>query len=207
MRKDVIVEYLNSGLMARKNYKTFTLGSGFVVMWGILPGIYLKSYWLNIGIVMLLTFVVCVCIVFMLMSKDLTLKRKIKIEATIFTSWYLQFGLLCAILFIHEYGINYKLSFLYLPSLLVCILLFFLTSAMLRSEKLTFKKRISIKGLGIGVVAPLIGWRLAGLLDNSTTEDVAVPIALTCFTFVNTVISFGFLNFQKLYYLHKIERS
>ena len=53
MKKDVMVEYLNSGLMARKNYKTFTLGSGLVVIWGILPGIYLNSYWLNIGIVML----------------------------------------------------------------------------------------------------------------------------------------------------------
>ena len=206
MTNDVIVEYLNSGMMASENYKKCMLSSGPLVILGILPGIFLKSYWLNIAIVMLLTFVICLCIAFRLMSKELTLKRRIQIEATIFTCWYLQFGGAGAILFILEYGINYKLSFLYLPSLLFCLFLLILTSAQLRSGKFTVKKNSSIKGSAIGVSVGLVGWRCGRLLFNGSTEDVAAPIALLCFTVVHTLLAVGFLNFQKLYYLHKLER-
>ena len=114
MCKDVIMEYVSGAMIDPKNYKKFLLVSGCVAMFGIIPGVLLKSYWLYIGVVMLLIFFICVCIMFGLSFKELTLKRKIKIQALIYVCWYLQIGLLSAIIYTHTYGINYKLFLLYL---------------------------------------------------------------------------------------------
>lgn len=206
MCKDVIMEYVRGAMIDPKNYKKFLLVSGCVAMFGIIPGVLLKSYWLYIGVVMLLIFFICVCIMFGLSFKELTLKRKIKIQALIYVCWYLQIGLLSAIIYTHTYGINYKLFLLYLPSLLLCLFLFIATSVMLKNGKFTPKHNSTTKVFGGSLSTVVVGWTMGSLLDNATTKDAAAPIVLVGFTIINTVLSIGFLNFQKLYYLDKMKR-
>lgn len=205
LKRDIIIEYLNTEMIATKDYRKFMLGSGLLVLWGIVPGILLRSYWIYIGIAMLLIFVICTCITFSLMSKELTLKTKIVIQSLIFVCWYFQIGLISAIIFIHEYGINYKLIFLYLPSLLVCAFLFILTSIMLQNGRFTPKINRSIQGFATGFTVAAMGWRLGSILYNTSSQAATVQIILICFTIVNTILSVGFLNFQKMYYMHKID--
>ena len=203
MNNCLVDEYLNNEMILSKDYKKFVLGSGCFTFLGIAPAIFMGLYWLYIGIVMLLIFVVCVFITFRLACKELTLKSKIKIQAIIYICWYSQIGLFSAIVFIYAYGVNYNLIFLYLPSLLFCLFLFVATSIMIKTGKFSVKRNGAIKGLGFGFTAVVIGWRLASILDNSLSDDITVPIILSCFTFVNTLLSSGFLNFQKLYYLQR----
>ncbi len=207
MDKDIVVEYLNKEMIAVDDYKTVAISSGLIMFWGIIPAIFVGSYWSYIGIGMLLMFAVCMCLIFHLMSNELTLKKKIQIQALIFLSWYLQFSSLSTSIFIVTYGINYKLIFIYLPSVLVSLLSFILTSIMLKKKNLTRRKVSSIQGLGVVSITGFFGWRMASILDETSTKDNTVPIILICSTVVISILSIGFLNFQKLYYLNKIEKQ
>lgn len=207
MKKDIIIEYLNREMISAKNYKKYVYSSGLLAIWGIVPGFFLGSFWLYIGVVMLLTFIICTCITLHIMSNELTLRNKIWIQTLIFVCWYFQIGSLSAVIFTYEYGVSYKLTFLYLPSLLVCLFLFVLTPIMLRNGKFTSKRSGLTQCLAVGFTAAVIGWRLGSFLDNASKQDTTVPIILVCFTFVNTALSVGFLNFQKLYYLKKVEKT
>ena len=209
MNNDVILEYLNNGMMDAKKCKNSILGSGLFAFLGLITGLLLGSYWAFIGIIMILTFAVCACFTLRLLAKELMLKTKLEIHAVIYACMYFQFGSLGAIVYTNTYGINYKLLFLYLPSFFLCLINFVITSKMLKSGVLSQKRNNSSKSwsLGLGLVAATTGWRLASFSDNTSNEGSSVPEILVCIVIINTLLSLGFANFQKLYYFHKISKN
>lgn len=110
------------------------------------------------------------------------------------------------IIFTYEYGWQIGILLLYLPSVITPIILSLTTSIMLKKECMARKTIRSSQIAIIGVSTGIVGWRIGIVLKNLSAE-YNVIIILICFTFVAAVFSIGFLNIQKLYYLHKYKKS
>lgn len=207
MQTNNIIEYIKRNMLPEKQYKKSILMSGIITCMGLLFGFILGPLWVQLGMFMLIVFVICTVIVFNLMSKKLTLKRQLIVQTIIYANLCLQLGTLEAIIYTSEYGMDINMFLLYLPVIIIPIVLCITTSIMLKKKKKSNNKLGTIYAGIIGVISPLAGWRFSIIVNNSLSDNYTVPIILICLTIVNSAFSIGFLNIQKLYYLKKYDNT
>lgn len=170
------------------------------VLTGIAPGVILKSYWLCIMFSLIFLSVLCITAVFLLSFKELTLIRKLVSSTIIYFSYVSVLCLIELAYFAIWKGFDPEIIILFLPIVFVPI------AAAAKTYTILKKKPYDPKGIKksnkktVGFLSMVFVIRIAAVCFRGIDQSVAFAVSLIGLTLVNSFLSLGLLNGQKLYY-------
>lgn len=204
------LEYITSGLNIKWKRKQLLFQKLSTIIaaliFGLFPGVILRSYWLVIGVLMVAISAISSMASFVLLKKKIIFRTYLVFQVILYADWILQF-ILCQISFYTmRYGFNGYVLLILLPLFLpLCI-------GKINAVKLrngSYKKNNATGVIFVGSFSSvgIIGMFLAKLYLKNISQDFAILFLLFCFSIVTALFSIGLLSIQKLYYLSKIEQS
>ncbi len=209
MDPNVVSAYIQSGLgipPVPKQFRKTAIAPFFMVLLiGVYPGAILGSYWLVLSLVMIVSSLAMAVSVFVLSKKELTLHNRLTMQAVSYSNWIIQIVLIQTLYYTTIYGVDLWMALMYLPPIVTPLLVGKRNVRRLQSGK-TYPappKNGWVCGIVFGF-SGILGVRLGkALLSSGTSSQVAVAIALVCFTLISCPMSLGLLSYQRIYLLKK----
>ena len=149
--------------------------------------------------------ITCILSVFLLSSKEMTLKRCLCMDICIFGTWVLNLSILELMCFTMWKNFTPWFLFVYLPVILVPLFSGIKTHKELKKSGYT-SKRLVRNVRTIGFLSGILGMNFAAIFRN-VDQGVAVIVVLLCFSILTAFMSLGLLSLQKLYYIKKYSIS
>ena len=192
----------------KKRYRKRVVGPILLfVLGGIVPGIILRSYWLQMTFSLLVIATISTLTVFVVSSKSLTLKRCLIIDSIIYSAWVSEISILELMYFSMWQGVQGTILLLYLPTLVLPVLMGLKTHRVLMKDtEYDPENEVQSKIKLSGFFAGILGMNFAARFRH-VEQGVAIIIVLICFAVLNCFMSLGLLSIQKLYYLRKYNIS
>ena len=205
-----MLQYVSTGSIFGKEKKTYRKNSIapilLTLMAGTIPGIILKKYWLNMTFALWSISIICILTVFLLSSKEITLKRCLCMDVCIFGTWVLNLSILELMYFTMWKHFTPWFLFVYLPVILVPLFSAISTHKTLKKSGYTARRIVRSNVRTIGFLSGILGMNFAAIFRN-VDQSVAFIVVLLCFSILNAFMSLGLLSLQKLYYIKKLSLS
>lgn len=203
-------QFVSTGSILGNEKKTYRKNSIapvlLTLMAGTIPGIILKKYWIYMTFALWIISITCILTVFLISSKEITLKRCLCMDICIFGTWVLDLSLLELMYLTMWKSFNAWLLLLFLPVILVPLFSGIKIHKVLKNSEYNFKKNVQSNIRTIGFLSGILGMNFAAIFRN-TDQSVAFIVVLLCLSVLNAFMSLGMLSLQKLYYIKKYNIS
>lgn len=211
MNCDNALEYIKSGLgiaPQRKLFRQIVCGPLFIgLIMGLPLGIVLGGYHLVISIIMVCTCLIALVMVFARTNQEFTITNRLILQSIIYIDYSIELMLLELQLFLFAYSLSFFLFILYVPPILIPVLLGIKAAKKIRKDTPFRSKEIVHSGLRVsGTMAGFAGMAFAAIFLKDLSQDILIIIMLLCIMVVSSIISFGLLSVQRLYYWHKLQK-
>jgi len=171
---------------------------------GIYPGVVLKGGYLLITVLLLLLNILSIWKIYSFTSGGYTYKGSLVLNCILCTAWVLEFSLLELMYFSMLKGFHISVLLLYVPVILFPLILGFIAHKNMHTKRRAAPKSVIGATVGaVGLVSGLLGRRIAKTYFSDVDQATAIIIVLACLVIVSTIISAGFLDVQRLYYMKK----
>lgn len=203
-------QYVSTGSIFGNKKKTYRKNSIapvlLTLMAGTIPGIILKKYWIYMTFALWIISITCILTVFLISSKEITLKRCLCMDICIFGTWVLDLSVLELMYLTMWKGFNPWFCLLFLPVILAPTFSGIKIHKLLKKSDYTSKKIVQSNVRTIGFLSGILGMNFAAIFRN-VDQGVAFIVVLLCLSILNTFMSLGLLSLQKLYYIKKLNIS
>ena len=211
MNRDNALEYIKSGLGIAPQKRLFRLlscGPLFMaITMGLFPGVALKGFHLAISVIMICMCLVALIMVFIRSNQELSVKNRLILQSIIYVAYIFELLLLELQWFLFAYPLNVFLFILYVPPILIPVLLGIKAAKKIRKDTPFRSKEIVHSGLRVsGTMAGFAGMTFAAIFLKDLSQDILIIIMLLCIMVVSSIMSFGLLSVQRLYYWHKLQK-
>ncbi len=215
MNTENIISYIKSGM----NYENSFLRKGcfsfvFVSLLAIIPGIVLGKEMLIIAIIMQIVSLVNCIFVFILTTKQRTVKKRLWINLIFPICSIINLLLLSVMVFIISFGINVGIVTLFLPVIFTAILVYVRTNHLLKKDVPIDKKIrsnhivLSLTFTGVcSASSGVWGMRLGEVLLDDANQMTVTIVILSIMILGTCLFSISFNNILKLHYLYKLENA
>ena len=207
MNTDNMLIYIKMGLGIKPERKQYVVLSLFplisTVMMGLVPAVILKGMHLTILIILSIISIADLVVIAILSSKSYTVKNRLIMQTVIYLGMVLTISLLemsFGVLLVELEWIMVT----YIPVIIIPIISGLRAYKQITSDTpYSHKKFISSRLKASSFIWGLIGANFAAIFRNAEQRTVII-IVLILFTTLNSLLSFGLLSIQRLYYANKL---
>lgn len=185
----------------RKNVRT---PLWFTLILGLFPGFMLEGYWLLISCALILVNIISIKMVYTSSSFIITLERCLMLKFVINLAWVIELSLLELMYFSLMIGFHASVLLLYLPFVFVPLSIGFFFHRQMKKKENSKPKNSSPVIIGnLGFLAGILGVYLSKVFLRDADKGVVNVVLAVCVVLINSLISIGLLDIQKLYYVKK----
>lgn len=203
-----ITNYVRAGCEPIPDDKFFRqgiLGPCFLtLLGGLYPGLVLKGPYLSIAFWLILINVISTIAVYKMAAYGITHKVCLKLKSVMCLAWVIELSLLEVMYFSLWRGFRISVLLLFTPIVLIPLIMGFVYHKNMKKPAKSSSKGSAGSKIGkIGGGCGIASYLLAKALFKDVEQSTAIIAVLICITLINSIMSIGLLNIQRLYYMHK----
>ena len=209
MNSDNVYRYVSMGSMFKENEKLYRINCFapflLTLLAGLTPGRALKGVWPFMSLVMVLVSLACGILVLVLASDLLTVREALRLDVIIIGTWVFDLSMLELMYFTMLKGFTPWVLLINLPVVLIPLFAGIIIHRALKKPDYNPKETAKSNRKTSFFFYGILGMNLAAILFRNVDQSVAIIVVLSCVSFLNGVMSMGFLSLQKLYYIKKFK--